>query len=302
MKPVVKIWFTDFYHRCEEFFRWVLSDRYELVLDSSRPDFLFFSDFGLRHLAFDNCIKIYYTGENLRPDFSKCQFAITFDYIDQPNHYRLPLYVIENYSRWREDKLTDSWEALTAPKPSPSELMKSKKGFCNFIVSNPICENRNQFFRNLSTCKRVDSAGTYLNNMGARLPREKGLFYSSKVEFQRQYKFSIAFENSNHPGYVTEKLLDPMIAHSLPIYWGDPLVHLDFNPKSFIDAAEFRTFEGLVRWVIKVDENDDLYMKYAEQPYLHDNKMNAPMDLSRLLDFFQQVFRNRPGSNSGSSV
>jgi hypothetical protein len=290
VKPIIRIWFADFFPRCEAFFKWHLSQAYELVLDNENPDYLFFSDFGDENFKYTKAKRIYYTGENLRPDFSRCDYALTFDYLNLPNHYRLPLYVIENFSRWQEYDCTKSWAALTDPKPPSSEILKSKTKFCNFIVSNPICEIRNHFFELLNQYKRVDSAGSHLNNMGFTLPKEPHLFFKSKLEFQRPYKFSIAFENSAYPGYLTEKILDPMLALSLPIYWGDPLAHQDFNPRSFVNAAAFRTVEEMVQWVIKIDQHDELYMKYAEQPYFHENKLNAAMDLERLGQFFRTVF------------
>jgi hypothetical protein len=291
-KPSFKVWFADFFPRCANFFKEVLSEHFDLSFDSSSPDYLFFSDFGDENERYTKAVRIYYTGENRRPNFSKADFALTFDYLDQPNHYRLPLYVIENYSRWKEYACIDSFDSLVRSKPSAESLLRSKTKFCNFVVSNPHCEIRNKFFELLNQYKRVDSAGSHLNNMGFTLPKEEHLFFKAKLEFQRAYKFSIAFENSAYPGYLTEKILDPMLAYSLPIYWGDPLVHQDFNPKSFINAAAFRTLEDLVAWVVKVDQVDELYFKYAEQPYFYDSKLNAAMDLNRLIQFFKEkVFR-----------
>src|SRR5207249_8371440 len=52
----------------------------------------------------------------------------------------------------------------------------------------------------------------------------KGDMWQRKRAFISQYKFTIAFENSSYPGYHTEKILDPMMVDSLPIYWGNPCI------------------------------------------------------------------------------
>ena len=38
---------------------------------------------------------------------------------------------------------------------------------------------------------------------------------------------TIAFENSSFPGYTTEKIFEPMLEGSIPIYWGNPRVDED---------------------------------------------------------------------------
>ena len=55
-----------------------------------------------------------------------------------------------------------------------------------------------------------------------------------------RYKFTLAFENTVTPDYVTEKLYEPLIAGSVPVYRGAPNV-ADFAPapRCFIDAADF---------------------------------------------------------------
>src|SRR5690606_11217249 len=113
------------------------------------------------------CHKVFYTAENIRPDFSRCDFAISFDHNQDPRHYRLPLYVLYY-------NLHSEHSSYKAPSP-----IKNK--FCNFIYSNPNAKIRNEFFRILSNYKKVDSAGKHLNNLGYRV--------KDKLAFIDQYKF-----------------------------------------------------------------------------------------------------------------
>lgn len=65
-----------------------LRKRYKLVIDDN-PDFLLYSDWGLGHLRYDNCIKIYWTTENTYPNFGYCDYAVSFNYINfEDRHFR----------------------------------------------------------------------------------------------------------------------------------------------------------------------------------------------------------------------
>ena len=37
-----------------------------------------------------------------------------------------------------------------------------------------------------------------------------------------EFRFNLAFENSQSPGYVTEKVYDGLSAGTIPVYWGAP--------------------------------------------------------------------------------
>lgn len=75
--------------------------------------------------------------------------------------------------------------------------------------------------------------------------------WSGKRAFLSRYKFTVAFENSSAPGYHTEKILDPMLVGSIPIYWGDREIESVFNPASFIHVAELQAppFRAFDRWL-----------------------------------------------------
>ena len=68
--------------------------------------------------------------------------------------------------------------------------------------------------------------GMYLNEFGGRI--------KNKIKFLSSYKFSISMENSNGDGYVSEKIIDSLIAGTIPIYYGDYLVDEYINPKVYI--------------------------------------------------------------------
>jgi hypothetical protein len=111
-----------------------------------------------------------------------------------------------------------------------------------------------------------------------------------KIEFLKRYKFNIAFENTSLPGYTTEKIVEPMAARCLPIYWGNPLIDREFNPKSFLNYFDFRDEDALIEKIIELDESDALYRQYMTAPYFHQNRPNEFFGLDRVLDHFEMIF------------
>jgi len=267
----LRIGFADFWPNFDpddNFFLRVLRRRFDVTV-VDEPDVLLYSCFGRAHLAF-NGMRVLYSAENRRPDFSRCDYAMTCDRLDHPRHYRVPAYapIIEP-------------EQLVKRDFNPERILASKIRFCNFVYSNPRCRRRNRFFRALSKYKRVDSGGRLMNNMGEPV--------ADKSALQRQCKFTIAFENTSHPGYTTEKIVHAMVAETVPIYWGDPVVHMDFNPASFLNHHDAGSDDALIERVIELDRDDEQYLRALAEPWCHDNRPPAALDPEPLLDWFETV-------------
>jgi hypothetical protein len=270
----IKIDFLDFwpdFKKENNFFINLLKQHYNVVI-SDRPDYIIYSVYGRNHLHFDG-VKIFYTGESYKPDYKFCDFSLSFEYEENERNLRLPLYVLYGDMNW-----------LIAPKPPIEETLKQKTGFCNMVVSNASATKRIEFFEKLSKYKKVDSGGRHLNNIGGPIPNKK--------EFIKNYKFTLAFENTIYPGYTTEKLVEPMFMHSMPIYWGNPHVNRDFNTKSFLYWDDFGSDEALIERIIELDKDDDKYAEVYNEPYLHNNELNKWMYPDRVLRFFMNIFEN----------
>jgi hypothetical protein len=130
----LKLGFTDTHDHLAAFFNHVLGMRYEVELDNDNPEFLIFGDrnFGNDNLNFDRkkVTKIFYTGENQRPDSYACDYAITFDHNYSPWHYRLPLFVIYMWALKHIHKTEYDKNSILKPK------IKEKTDFCSFVVKN----------------------------------------------------------------------------------------------------------------------------------------------------------------------
>jgi hypothetical protein len=274
----IKINFCDFwpnFNKERNYLVELLRTRFTIEI-TDKPDFLIYSVFGNEHKRF-NCVKIFFTGENVRPNFAECDYSFSFDFIDSPKSYRLPL-----YAWWAPAN-----ELVKPPNLDVKKILSGKTRFCNFIYGNPNATKRIAFMQKLSKYKQVDSAGTFMNNVG-RIVTEM-----EKVEFIKDYKFTIAFENTEYPGYTTEKLVQPMLAYSLPIYCGNPLVDRDFNTKSFLNYSDFPSEENLIERIIEIDQNDALYKDYLQQPYYHNNRANEFVDPENILQQFENIFCQR---------
>jgi len=282
MKRRIRIDFCDFWRyldKHDNFFYNLLSERFAVQV-CERPDFLIYSNNGHAHRLY-NAHKIFYTHEPIPPNFKECDYAFTSFYLDDPRHARLPYYPV----------LYDSPAAFIKGSdfPPPHQILAEKSKFCSYVVSNNDSRKnqiRIDILQKLSKYKRVESGGRFMNNVGG--PVRGG--YVGKIAFLRECKFNIAFENAFFPGWTTEKLPQAMLARTLPVYWGNPRVAEDFNPHSFVHAADFPDLDALVEHVIQLDQDDALYLQYFSQPYLPDNKATEWFDHRRLLDRFEQIF------------
>ncbi|MFN9621939.1 MAG: glycosyltransferase family 10 domain-containing protein [Cyanobacteriota bacterium] len=285
---MIRLWFEDFWQAFDprhNFFTHTL-DLFGIRYKLTRlwPDVLIYSVFGQRHQKF-SCRKLFYTGENVKPNFDECEFAISFDTTSNPRHLRLPVYI---YHAWYQSRGLDLKEGIESMlelllnRVHGPSFTEPRDRFCSFIFGNGKPQRRNEFFHALSEYKSVDSAGKWLNNTGYTV--------ENKIKFLRHYKFNIAFENESSLGYTTEKILDPLLSGAIPIYWGNPNIADDFAPGSYINAMDFSSDEELVAVIREIDQNDDLFRQYQRAACFANNLPTPYWQLERLHGFYRQVF------------
>jgi tetratricopeptide (TPR) repeat protein len=291
----IKVKFTDFHkefsYNKPSVVRGIFEKHYKIRV-SDDPDFLFYSVYGNEHKNYD-CTKIFTTIENRynsldyhrndgrsgirQIDFRECDFAISHYYLEDPRHYRMPLY-------FRREGI-EGIKKLKKPK-NIEEIISRKTKFCCFVYSNKKAVRRINFFRKLNQYKKVDSGGKVMNNMGFFAPTGRQF-----IQFLSEYKFVIAFENSSTPGYTTEKIFWPLQARTIPIYWGNPWIGREFNPASFINCHDYARDEEVIARVIELDNNEELYRKVLARPYLKSNKIPDSFKTKNILKFFDKIFK-----------
>lgn len=254
-----------------------LSSRYRLELtdDLSATDLLVYGDFSTRHWSYVGK-KVYLTGENMLPDFDQCDLAFTpAESTDEPRAVRLPLYA----------QVLDNADPLLRPAGYDATRHLDRPGFCSFVVSNPISRIRNRIFKTLHRRRAVASGGRHFNNTGGPVP--------DKDAFLRGYRFNIACENSASPGYITEKLVDPILAGSIPIYWGAPDVSRDFDPRCMINVSDYGSLDDLASAVLRTDADPEARRRLLQAPVFLGNRPPACMTDEHVAGPLVDLIENR---------
>lgn len=258
--------------------------KYYVVEISEDPDYLFYNESTDDHLKY-NCVKIFYTGENIHPNFNFCDYALGFDYLSfGDRYYHLPIYLVATYYQEKELNQAENID-FTKPRPLTKQDLANKTEFCSFVYSNYLADSaRKDFFDKLSEYKKVNAGGRYLNNIGGRV--------DNKLEFEAKHKFSIAFENSSNAGYTTEKIVTALTARTIPIYWGNPEIAREFNGDCFINCHQYDNFGQVIERIKEIDANDDLYLSMINQPVLAKNY--NPEEIKNGLETFLRNIIDQP--------
>jgi alpha(1,3/1,4) fucosyltransferase len=160
------------------------------------------------------------------------------------------------------------------------KYFKSKTNFCAFIASNCNSKDRIAFFDKLSKYKSIHSFGKCRNNANEKnfIEDNDNLYIPEHSPHKnaflyRKFKFVICFENSSHPGYLTEKILYVMLANTIPIYWGNPDIGNVFNEKAFINVHSYNSFDDVIEKVKELDQDDNKYKRMLQEPWVKNNEI-----------------------------
>lgn len=262
-------YFWPDFNPADNYFTRVLSKKYNVVI-SDQPDLFFFTHAynNKRDYLNYNCHRVFLGWENVRADWNCCDYVLDSDfYTNNPRHKRWPIWA--------------AWDTAQLTQPKKRELFLQKKKFACMVVSNAKAKERIAFFHELSKYKQVDSGGKHLNNIGGPV--------ANKMDFIKDYKFVISFENSTHPGYTTEKLIEPMLVNSIPVYWGNEEVGKDFNTGSFLHVNQYGSYKDVIDHLIELDRNEDQYLHIAMQPWFNNNLVPYEFSQESLAAFFDFV-------------
>jgi hypothetical protein len=265
----VKVYAANFWKGAfrADFFEYILNQigdyEFEVTQNADTADLFFNSVFGSEHTPPDRTI--FYTGENIRPDFRRARYALSFetDNWGDKNFY-LPFWMIKTKWLGRDDvagaithyhgtePLLDL-ERLTVSR-SPL-LQEGRTKFCALICSNPETLRMN-LVSELQRYKAVDVFGPAV---GRPLLRPKS-------EILREYRFCLCPENSYYPGYVTEKLPEAYLSGLLPIYFGGIPKSGLFNERAFLNYADDFNINKLIATIVALDTIPSLYESVYREP------------------------------------
>lgn len=176
------------------------------------------------------------------------------------NFISCPLYLAYDFSK---------------PVTYPTEITAvPPKGVCS-IISSEIPGSYRYTLLELLHEKgiEVDNAGRYKNNVGYTIPGS----YSDPpiVEFQHNYKLVLAFENAELDDYITEKIVNPFRAGTIPVYFGSQKIAAYFNHNRFVQVTSIeetvskiqRLLTDPTHWLEMV--NEPIFVQSTEER-MHD--------------------------------
>lgn len=268
-RPRLSISFHGFasdFIAADSFFVKALGQKYEVVVEEAGRDVQMASVFRspiLPQIPGVRPLRVWWTGEALDPKGQVFDLHFGFarsSILGADRWARLPYWV--TVLDWWDANSPYSVDRLLKPR-----TFTPRPRFCNFIFRNTP-SIRTELFLRLNDLMPVDSVGQVLNNRGWRANGRAG-----KLAVLHESTFTIAFENQVAPGYVTEKLVEPLLAGSIPIYWGSADARIDFNPAAFIHADDFPDLDTLARHIVDLAKDPGRVAALATASPFPDNRI-----------------------------
>uniref|UniRef100_A0A6C0IIR9 Uncharacterized protein n=1 Tax=viral metagenome TaxID=1070528 RepID=A0A6C0IIR9_9ZZZZ len=164
-----------------------------------------------------------------------------------------------------------------------------KTKFCAYMYSYDI-PHRVNYFKILSTYKLVDGLGKSMNNINREDDRFDESFKDIAIKIYLDYKFVLSLENVNCQGYSTEKLLLPLFANSIPIYYGDSEIFKYINKKRVIYTDDFKSDIELLEYIKKVDMDDVLYNNIIQEEWFTKNHTFETITTKKMDNRIKNIF------------
>ena len=249
-----------------------LDDEFIIKFVKDNPDYLIYNVFTNKDVEpkYKNAIKIAIYTENVMPDLNLGDYTIGhYHIIYLDRYFKYSIFLWTNYNdinNKREDLLKEP----------------IRKKFCAAVISNCKAKFRLNFIEKLSNYKKVDIGGNCENNINKVV--------SDKIEFLSHYKFSIAMENSDGDGYLSEKIVESFLAGTIPIYYGDYFLDEYINPKSYILIKGEKDIENKINYIKQIDESDELYKSIIKEKPIIDNNSTNKIDELDIKLFLKHIF------------
>lgn len=240
---------------------------------------------------FDRRKTIFFTIENLEPIINHEHYNID----EYSGIYRWLDYAQRNYADYMlkdvdlsigfKNIVTDKYIRfpywITTLFPPEADYKKIKEIISIINNSNTlglreaVCINRHDAFgtrekiyNDLHEVLEITCAGKWNNNTAELW----SAYNNDKLKYMNLFKFNICPENMDAEDYCTEKIFDAFKAGCVPIYAGA----LNKPEPDIInyDRVIFWDLDGdnqeQIKFVDKLNKNDDLFYKFAKQPKLND--------------------------------
>ncbi|XP_043548695.1 alpha-(1,3)-fucosyltransferase 4-like [Chiloscyllium plagiosum] len=142
-------------------------------------------------------------------------------------------------------------------------VLPAKNKLVVWVISNWNEEHyRVKYYHQLSQYVHIDVYGKYHSD----------LQNNNVVQTVSRYKFYLAFENSQHVDYITEKLWrNALMSGTVPIVLGPSRANYEqyIPPDSFIHVNDFSNPKKLAEYLLFLDKNESCYQKYFDWKRLY---------------------------------
>tara|TARA_R110000822_G_scaffold161129_2_gene301452 strand:- start:242 stop:1162 length:921 start_codon:yes stop_codon:yes gene_type:complete len=210
------------------------------------------------------------------PDYNDCDYSITTCTFDNEKNLRLPHWSM--YIDWFNDPYVANRNQsfLMCPEKLTSSYRKSieKQKFCCILTNNDMGLRGSHYPQFIRLAQKdgleVESRGKFCRTFP---PLEDNRCELFKMNFIKDFKFHMCYENADVLGYVTEKIIHPMFDGVIPVYWGTEDVKKEFNPDRFVYAGDYSSVEEVYQRVVQIHSNDELFYEIQSQPRFINNKI-----------------------------
>lgn len=298
----MKLGYTKGSHQWVNFFHYIakLMGPNTQIVNSTLCDIFFYTFWNSKDArkCKPNTRLVFISGECWGTATIKCSLLIDCKHVHSMaarSFMYYPFYVLSFFER---SSLVSGQNLVKPQNYDASNQLARKSKFCAFMYSYDV-DFRVQLFDDICSYKRVDALGKSRSSTNQiSTDRKSKNFMDSAVNKYRPYKFVICCENKRQPGYVTEKIINAMLADCIPIYFGASDISSHFNPKSFIDIGSFSTRQQAIDYIRRVDQDDALYCSILNEPWFTNNTPTKYFDSSYVAPFFRLI---QPGSSNRRS-
>lgn len=282
--PPIKLLFCDGGHEFTGF--WpamqaaVAPRALEMVTPPADPDVVIFSLEGNAHRAYPAARRVLIVGEpHFDPSLMQWANLTIHCARDVPGTEYFPLWAT-GFGERRENV---SQDLIKVPAHVEAALAQ-KHEFCAILHTSPALKRN--VFDPISAYKPVTVVGWQSNTSdhevcedgNCRVISANEKLSDLAVHDYVPFRFVIVAEEGRHTGYITEEIVNVMLAHAIPIYIGAPDIAEHFHPGSFIDAGNM-TAKALLMEIARLDQNGTAYREMLLRPWLHLNKLPAFFDI-----------------------
>ncbi len=308
-------------HSWMSYFKFILSKKYNVIIDSENPDIVIHSDLSYNAEQIDtytgklptnytnqdkNKKFIYVSGEvaNFKGpvESAENQWSIGYNKFDHPRYLRQPSCAFDVWTLFDESRLTDNPLSWLTEKRNFNLIKNRNTRFCS-ITQASNNEFRGLIFDKLNEYKEVTSSGPWRQNIDPSeelnkyqwmnsiyIGRNDGLTYREKINFFNKFKFNISIHYTNTDYILQEKIFHSYFSGAIPIFFGNRFILEEgFNPNSFINLHDYSNLDDFLELVKEIDNNEELWKKYIEEPIYLDNKLPEYFDFDYTLNFLEKI-------------